>query len=246
RIKRELRICTNLKHPNILPVYGYTTGFGPFIAIVSPWAENGNLTAYLEREHAALTPLRRFEILRDIIAGLQYLHVNSVIHGDFTGPNVLIHGDGTACVADFGLSLMYSEVISMSQVSWTSTFKGNVRWMAPELLVEREDGTPARPSEQSDIFSFGGIMLQVLTNKTPYYYLRNDGAIIWAMQKSEKPCRSRYPVLPEKYWEFIEQCWSTDPRDRPSTEGADVMIRNEYYSLSRSSRTPQSVYSAFR
>ncbi|KAG1892019.1 kinase-like protein [Suillus subluteus] len=235
RIKRELRICANLKHRNILPVYGYTTGFGPFIAIVSPWAENGNLTAYLEREHAALTLLRRFEILKDIIAGLQYLHANSVIHGDFNGPNVLVHGDGTACVADFGLSLMYSEAISASQASWTSTLKGNMRWMAPELLVpEREDGSPTRPSEQSDIFSFGGIMLQVLTNKTPYYYLPNDASIVLSIAKSEKPSRSRYPELPEKYWTFIEQCWSTDPRDRPSTEGADTAIRNEFYSLSRS------------
>ncbi|KAG2116790.1 kinase-like domain-containing protein [Suillus clintonianus] len=229
RITRELRICANLKHKNILPVYGYTYNFSPFIALVSPWAENGNL------------------MLMDIIAGLQYLHANSVIHGDFTAvssnilgsfslpPNVLIHGDGTACVADFGLSLMYSEVISISQASWTSTLNGNVRWMAPELLaLEREDESLARPSEQSDIYSLGGITLQVLTNSTPYYYLRNDAAIIWAMQKSEMPSRSRYPPLPAKYWEFIEKCWSTDPRDRPSTEAAEGVIRNEYHALSRS------------
>jgi serine/threonine protein kinase len=81
---------------------------------------------------------------------------------------VLIHGDGTACVADFGLSLMYSEFITASQASWTSTLKGNVRWMAPELLVpEREDGSPTRPSEQSDMFSFGGIVLQVRLEDSP-------------------------------------------------------------------------------
>ncbi|KIK40073.1 hypothetical protein CY34DRAFT_807560 [Suillus luteus UH-Slu-Lm8-n1] len=235
RIKRELTICAKLKHANILPVYGYTHGFGPFLAIVSPWAENGNLSDYLEHEGTALTLVRRFEILKDIIAGLQYLHANNIIHGDFNGPNVLIHGDGTACVADFGLSLMYSEVISPSQASWTSTLKGNMRWMAPELLVlEREDGSPTRPSEQSDIFSFGGIILQVLTNKIPYYYLPNDAAIVLCIAKSEKPVRSRYLELPEKYWPIIEQCWSTDPGDRPSTEGADVMIRNEFYALSRS------------
>ncbi|KAG1784781.1 kinase-like domain-containing protein [Suillus plorans] len=234
RIMRELRICANLNHPNILPVYGYTYGFGPFIAIVSPWAENGNLSDYLQIEGAALTLVRRFQILRDIIAGLQYLHANSVVHGDFTGPNVLINGDGTACVADFGLSLMYSEVISASQASWTSTLKGNMRWMAPELLEEQEDGSQVRPSEQSDMYSFGGIMLQVLTNKAPYYHLTNDAAIILCIAKSQTPSRSRYPELPERYWQFIEKCWSTDPRDRPSTEGADVMIRNEYYSLSRS------------
>ncbi|KAG2341783.1 kinase-like protein [Suillus weaverae] len=235
RIKRELRICANLKHANILPIYGYSYGFGPFLAIVSPWAENGNLTVYLEREGAALTFVQRFKMLRDIIAGLQYLHANGVIHGDFTGPNVLIRGDGTACVADFGLSLMYSEVISASQASWTSTLKGNMRWMAPELLVpEQEDGSPTRPSEQSDVFSFGGIMLQVLTNKIPYYYLPNDAAIVLCIAKSQMPSRSRYPELPERYWQFIEQCWSTDPRERPSTERADTVIRNEFYSLSRS------------
>ncbi|KAG2341993.1 kinase-like protein [Suillus weaverae] len=250
RIKREFRICAKLKHANILPVYGYIYGFGPFIAIVSPWAENGNLTAFLEREGAALTLVRRFQLLRDIIAGLQYLHANSVIHGDFNGvrrtllrvfnslrrehqPNVLIYGDGTACVADFGLSLMYSEVISASQASWTSTLEGNMRWMAPELLVDQEDGSQVRPSEQSDIYSFGGIMLQVLTNKVPYYHLSNDAAIILCIAKSQTPSRSRYPALPEKYWELIEQCWSTDPRDRPSTEGAEGAIRNEFYSLSR-------------
>ncbi|KAG2042034.1 kinase-like domain-containing protein [Suillus americanus] len=232
---RELEICASLKHPDILPIYGYTYGFGPFLAIVSPsWVENGNLTVYLEREGAALALIRRFQMLRDIIAGLKYLHANNIIHGDFNGPNVLIHGDGTACVADFGLSLMYSEVITASQASWTSTLKGNMRWMAPELLVpEKEDGSSTRPSEQSDIFSFGGIMLQVLTNKIPYFYLPNDAAIVLCIAKSEKPSRSRHPELAEKYWTFIEQCWSTDPRDRPSTEAAEVTIRNEFYSLSR-------------
>ncbi|KAG1782855.1 kinase-like domain-containing protein, partial [Suillus placidus] len=224
RIKRELRICANLKHPNILPVYGYTYGFGPFLAIVCPWAENGNLTVYLEREGAALTLVRKFQMASPPCIPCRPrtdgIHANSVIHGDFTGPNVLIHGDGTACVADFGLSLMYSEVITASQASWTSTLKGNTRWMAPELLVEREDGSQARPSEQSDMYSFGGIMLQVLTNKVPYYHLSNDAAIILCIAKSQIPSRSRYPELPERYWQFIEQCWSTDPRERPSTEGA--------------------------
>ncbi|KAG2070803.1 kinase-like protein [Suillus decipiens] len=202
------------------------------MAIVSPWAENGNLTSYLEREGAVLTLVRRFQLLRDVIAGLQYLHANNVIHGDFTGPNVLIHGNGTACVADFGLSLMYSEFISASQASWTSMLKGNLRWMAPELLVEWEDGSQVRPSKQSDMYSFGGIMLQVLAGKVPYYYLTNDAAIIFCIAKSQTPSRSRYPELPGEYWPFIEQCWYTHPGDRPLTKEADAVINNEFYSLS--------------
>ncbi|KIK45718.1 hypothetical protein CY34DRAFT_493401 [Suillus luteus UH-Slu-Lm8-n1] len=165
RIHREIRTCARLKHRNILSVYGYTYGFGLFMAIVSPWAENGNLTTYLERKDAHLTMVRRFQILRDIADGLHYLHTNNVIHGDLTGPNVLIHGDGTACLADFGLSLVYSEVMSISLASWTSTFHGNFRWLAPELLGEPDNELdnelPVRPSKCSDVYSFGGITLQL-------------------------------------------------------------------------------------
>jgi hypothetical protein len=44
-------------------VYGYTSGFGMFVAMVSPWAEKGNLTAYLELEHGDLTTVRRLELV---------------------------------------------------------------------------------------------------------------------------------------------------------------------------------------
>jgi len=63
RIRRELKTCARLNHPNILPVYGYTHGFGLLMAIVCPWAKNGNLTTYLEDEDATLTFVRRFEIV---------------------------------------------------------------------------------------------------------------------------------------------------------------------------------------
>jgi len=63
RIQCELEIRAKLEHDNILPLYGYTRGFGILVAIVNPWAENGNLTAFLECEKEDLTAVRRFEIV---------------------------------------------------------------------------------------------------------------------------------------------------------------------------------------
>ncbi|OAX34914.1 WD40 repeat-like protein [Rhizopogon vinicolor AM-OR11-026] len=231
RIRRELRTCAKLKHQNILPVYGYTYNFGLLMAIVSPWADYGNLTTYIDNEDAMLDAVRRFQLLTDITAGLKYLHANNVIHGDLNGPNVLIHGDGTACLADFGLSLVYSEVISASVASWTSSFHGNFRWLAPELIGEPEDELPVRPNESSDIYSFGGIMLQVLTSKIPYYYL-GEVAVSRCIYTGVKPSRSRYPAISDKYWDFIEECWSSLPQDRPSTERVVEVIMDEFDSLS--------------
>ena len=63
RIRHEFNICARLEHPNILPVHGFTSGFGPFLAIVSPWAEKGNLTNYLEREDANISVVKRFQLV---------------------------------------------------------------------------------------------------------------------------------------------------------------------------------------
>lgn len=67
RIKRELGIRAALNHANIVPIYGYTYSFSSLPAIVTPFAENGSLVDYLEREGAALTLVRRFQL-----AELQY------------------------------------------------------------------------------------------------------------------------------------------------------------------------------
>jgi serine/threonine protein kinase len=75
--------------------------------------------------------------------------------------NVLIHGDGTACIADFGLSLLSSELMSMGQASSTLAIHGNVRWLAPELLELPENDSYVQPNKCSDIYSFGGVILQV-------------------------------------------------------------------------------------
>ncbi|KAJ8591267.1 kinase-like protein [Rhizopogon salebrosus TDB-379] len=231
RIRRELGICVRLDHPNILPVYGYTYGFGLFMAIVTPWAENGNLTTYLEHNDANLTLIRRFQILKNVASGLQYMHANNVIHGDLTGPNVLIDADGTACLSDFGLSLVYSEVVGVNQSSWTSSFHGNFRWLAPELLEVSETGLPVRPNKHSDTYSFGGIMLQVITSRIPYYYL-HEPAVVLSVGGGVKPDRSRYPEFSDEYWFFMKECWSAVDKDRPSSERILEVIGNSLVSLS--------------
>ncbi|KAG1863252.1 kinase-like domain-containing protein [Suillus subalutaceus] len=217
RIRRELGTSAGLRHPNVLRVYGYSLGFGPLPAIVTPWVEQGNLSGFLEREGLSLTTAHRFKMLRAIASGLQYLHTNNIVHGDLTGPNVLIHGDGSACVADFGLSLL-----DAPYASWTSRMKGNLRWMAPELL--RDDyGTPVRPTKRSDIYSFGGVMLQVITGDVPFHYLP-EFPIVLMKYNAEIPSRVKYPSCNDAHWNFIEECWSTDPLMRPSVESVVTFI----------------------
>lgn len=62
-------------------------------------------------------------------------------------------------MSDFGLSVMVVEFMASSY--YTSAFSGTVRWIAPELVAVPEEDTITIPTTQSDIYSFGCIMLQV-------------------------------------------------------------------------------------
>lgn len=62
RLRRELIIWQKLIHDNILPLYGVALGFGPFTAMVCPWAKNGSLIMYLE-SHRDLLIAERFKLV---------------------------------------------------------------------------------------------------------------------------------------------------------------------------------------
>ncbi|KAG1818661.1 kinase-like domain-containing protein [Suillus subaureus] len=208
RLRRELIIWQKLIHDNILPLYGVALGFGPFTAMVSPWAKNGSLTSYLESRRDILI-LDRFKLLSDIASGLRYLHSNEVVHGDLSGSNILVMENGTACLSDFGLSGVVSEFFGSS--TFSSTISGNIRWGAPELfaLPENQDGSTNRPTKEADIYSFGSIMLQVLSGKVPYYYIKQQMQIIMMVVDGRKPRRPEEPKIAEEHWSMIERCWSS-------------------------------------
>lgn len=206
RLRRELIIWGRLIHGNILPLYGVALGFGPFTAMVSPWAKNGSLTMYLESHRDLLIP-DRFKLLSDIASGLHYLHSSQVVHGDLSGSNVLVMENGTACLSDFGLSGVVSEFFGSS--TFSSTISCNIRWGAPELFVlpENQDGSTNRPSKEADVYSFGSIMLQVLSGKVPYYYIKQQMQIIMMVVDGKKPRRPEEPKIAEEHWSMIESCW---------------------------------------
>ncbi|OAX35236.1 kinase-like protein [Rhizopogon vinicolor AM-OR11-026] len=180
RVRRELNVWGRLKHDCILPLWGVANNFGPYPAMICPWVKNGALTGFLEREQDTLSSQDKFSLLNDIALGLQYLHDKSIVHGDLTGSNVLVHGNGRACLADFGLSTILAEFIGTSYL--TSTINGNIRWAAAELFEVPEDGEEHEAvislSTECDIYSFGSIALQVLTCKVPYYNVKKDNVVL--------------------------------------------------------------------
>ncbi|KAG1897318.1 kinase-like domain-containing protein [Suillus fuscotomentosus] len=209
RLLSDFRARKQLHHENLLPLLGFSHEFGLLPAMISPWTHNGSLTTYLEHHFTALTIKQKLLILRQVAAAISYLHSKGVVHGDLTANNILIDSDRNAHVADHGILTMCSEL------SGTSYIRSNVRWAAPELFEVPESEESLTPQPASDIYSFGCIMLQVMTGRPPYADVRSDHQVIVLILKGKKPTRPSSPHDADSFWDFIEKCWGDIGR-RPS------------------------------
>ncbi|KAG1723357.1 kinase-like domain-containing protein [Suillus paluster] len=234
--RRELGIWKRLQHHNILKFMGTTEDFGSSVALVAPWIVNDTLTSFLNNNSKTLTLRDRLLLLRDVAAGLHYLHTfsftvdghtysNPVVHGDLTGNNVLIGSDRTAYLADFGLSGTLTKLPGMTYLAKMSLHPGALRWAAPELLSVEQSASAV--TTQSDIYSLGSIMLQVLTGNVPWHQLTNDFAIWLKVIGGERNPRPDPCYVTDQQWCFITRCCSETPMGRPSAGEALEFLESE-------------------
>lgn len=183
--------------------------------MVSPWMMNGSAISYLQRKPNA----DRLRLLAQAAEGVNYLHTFHplVVHGDLRGPNILVSESGDACIADFGLAHVAAKD---NKHSYSTKWKlaGNPRWMAPELLFgDGADRTPA-----TDVFSFGRLIIELLTGEHPFCELENIASVIVAVEKGDLPQR---PDGDAVTWGStrIYGVWSENVAGRRSPKGHKLM-----------------------
>ncbi|ESK91273.1 kinase-like protein [Moniliophthora roreri MCA 2997] len=203
---KEAMVWTRLRHPNILPLLGVNvTEFLPAFCFISPWMEHGDIICYLKRnpDHD------RLKSVYEIASGLAYLHALKIIHGDIKGANVLVDDDHCCRLADFGLATV-AETQRMD--STTSTVKGTVRWMAPELFVGGGEG--ARKKWSTDIYAYASTVYEIMTGHPPFPNL-NEPAVIFKVASGKRPTKPSKGWCPKGMWTMVELCWTEDPFLRP-------------------------------
>ncbi|XP_006459418.1 hypothetical protein AGABI2DRAFT_218607, partial [Agaricus bisporus var. bisporus H97] len=205
---KEAVLWAHLTHGNILPFYGvYIQQPSGRICIISPWMDRGDLSAYLSK----FPDTPRLPLVRDVIAGLRYLHASDIVHGDLKAKNVLMSDNGCALIADFGISYLLA---SANTASFGAS-SGTTRWKAPELAVEG-----CLPTLQSDMWSFGCLCHEVFTCKVPFCDLMNDYQILFALMKgARRPGDvNQFDGFSIKGRELVKRCWDYEPGSRPRCE----------------------------
>ncbi|KDQ07369.1 hypothetical protein BOTBODRAFT_649417 [Botryobasidium botryosum FD-172 SS1] len=217
RLAREAKVWSQLSHPNVLPFLGLCT-LESVPYLVSPWMENGHALDFVQKKPDA----DRLRLLAQVADGLEYLHnfkPKPVVHGDLRGPNILISLSGNACLADFGLSELKTDIY---ETNYSTPFitAGHPRWQAPEV-IRAENKEEAWRNTSTDVFAFGRVMLELFTGKVPFSYLAHDATVIIKISNNEFPRRPDDEAvvasgLDDSMWQLMTDCWHATPSERPT------------------------------
>ncbi|PQQ20387.1 myosin light chain kinase smooth muscle [Prunus yedoensis var. nudiflora] len=202
--RQEVSLMKRLRHPNVLLFMGAVTS-PQRLCIVTEFLPRGSLFRLLQRNTSKLDWRRRVHMAIDIARGMNYLHHFNppIIHRDLKSSNLLVDKNWTVKVGDFGLSRLKHDTFLT-----TKTGKGTPQWMAPEVLRNEPS------DEKSDIYSYGVILWELVTEKIPWDNLNSMqviGAVGFMNQRLEIP-----KDVDPQWASLIESCWQSDAASRPT------------------------------
>lgn len=219
RFKREARAVAKLSgHPNVVAIHDfafYEENGSTVPYFVMDYIDGDSLSQLIETRNAL--PLEETaEILDGVTSALDMAHKNGIIHRDLKPSNVLLVKDPSGRwipkLADFGLVKTKEAVGNLTQ---TGVILGSPYYMSPEQAL-------AKPlTEQSDIYSLGVMVYEMLTGKQPFQDRTSPTAIMMAHATEQPPPLTFYQKnLPKPVENVVLKALAKEPGDRYESAGA--------------------------
>ena len=158
RFLREARVCAKLNHQNIVKIFdfGKIPGTGQ-VFFVMEFVDGESLTNYIKFNKIE-SENRFVEICKNVLSGLKYSHDMGILHRDIKPDNILINKEGIPILMDFGIAKSSQD----EEMTKTGTLLGTLAYMSPEQALSNELNC------QTDLYSFGIVMYQMVTGKVPF------------------------------------------------------------------------------
>jgi len=213
RFQREAIHVASLKHPNIVTVYDAGSD-GDTYYIVMELVEGESLQARLEATAPYMGLERTQELAAQLLAGLSHAHGKGIVHRDIKPANILIAGDDTAKLVDFGIARAASDLRSLTTMG---QFMGTPAYASPEQLDARSS------TAETDLYSLGCVLYECLAGHPPFEAEVPVGVIAQHLQATPRSLRAERPDVPEPLDALVLKALEKDPGQRFGS--ADEMLR---------------------
>ncbi|KAK2641350.1 hypothetical protein Ddye_023113 [Dipteronia dyeriana] len=200
----ECDALRHIRHRNLIKIVTICSSIdfkgADFKALVYEYMQNGSLEEWLHQNNDELdttntSHVQRLNIAIDVASAIEYLHCHCeppIVHGDLKPSNVLLDNDMVAHVGDFGLAKLLSDhSLNPAPTTQSSSLgiKGTIGYVAPEY------GMGSGVSMPGDVYSFGILLLEMLTGRRPTDSKFNDGLTLHDFART---------ALPERVMEIVE------------------------------------------
>jgi serine/threonine protein kinase len=173
----EASLAGKLSHPHIATIYDAVAEEGGSY-IVMEYVDGGTLERYARPDNLLPIP-QVLEIVFKCCKALDYAAKQGVIHRDIKPANILLSKDNQIKISDFGAALTASA--QTTQVSGI----GSPAYMSPQQVKEHN------LTHQTDIYSLGVVLFQLLTGKLPFH-ANNNYSLIYHVMNTQAPAPSRH------------------------------------------------------
>ncbi|KAF7113711.1 hypothetical protein RHSIM_RhsimUnG0111100 [Rhododendron simsii] len=230
----EVNLISEIDHKNLVKLLGCSIT-GPESLLVYEFVANQSVHDHLFGFNKNVQPLTwedRYNIILGTAEGLAYLHEESnlrIIHRDIKLSNVLLDDDFSPKIADFGLARLFPE----DKTHISTAIAGTLGYMAPEYIVR------GKLTEKADVYSFGVIVIEVVSGKKNISFAQNAHSILqtaWNLYRLGTPCEAVDPSLQGKFKEEEARkllqigllCVQASAELRPSMSMVVKMMKDNY------------------
>ncbi|WP_350344887.1 Stk1 family PASTA domain-containing Ser/Thr kinase [Proteinivorax tanatarense] len=176
RFRREAQASAGLSHPNIVGIYDVGQDKDNYF-IVMEYVAGQTLKDYIK--DSKLNPNEALNFAKNICKALKHAHDNSIIHRDIKPQNILLTKEKHVKVTDFGIAKAVNNDQTLTMQN-TNTVLGSVHYFSPEQAKGNYAGV------QSDIYSLGIVMYEMLTGNLPF---EGDSPISIAIKHIQEPIK---------------------------------------------------------